>query len=70
MKQRLNDLHATIEGAGKSGINVIMLVNKFGVVHGLKVSTVKDYLKMLVNGGFVLEKSCRVYFESEMSETV
>lgn len=61
MKQRLSDLRATIDQSGTKGVNLIALVNRFGVEHGLRKETVKLYLRMLGAGGYVLERDGRVY---------
>lgn len=67
MKIRLNDLLKTIEATGKRGVNVIALINRFGVEQGLRVDKVKEYVKMLENGGYVVERNNRLYkFETEV----
>lgn len=61
MKQRIRDLQDTIKGAGKKGCNLIALINRVGVEHGIQTKTVKSYIQMLQNGGYIIEKHNRVY---------
>lgn len=61
MRTRLKDLLATIEKTGTKGCQLITLVNRFGVEYGIRPVTVKEYIQMLVNGGYIYEKNYRVY---------
>ena len=61
MKQRIEDLKLTIIQSGKVGVNLIALVNRFGCEHGVRKETVKEYVKMLEAGGYVVERNNRVY---------
>ena len=61
MKQRLQDLRDTIKTSGQQGCNLIALVNKIGVEHGIQINTVKKYIHMLQNGGYIIERGGRVY---------
>lgn len=66
MKQRIEDLKQTIIQSGKHGVNLIALVNRFGCEHGIREKTVKEYVKMLEAGGYVVERSNRVYEAPKM----
>ena len=61
MKQRIKDLEATIYASGDHGVNLISLINRFGCEHGVRKETVKEYVKMLEAGGYIVERSNRVY---------
>lgn len=66
MRQRLNDLRRTIENEGEKGVNLIALVNRFAVENGLRSSRVKDYIQMLVHGGYCYERNGRIYIIAEV----
>lgn len=61
MKQRISDLRETIYASGTKGTNLVALINRFAVEHGLRTSKVAEYIKMLQHGGYIHENNGRVY---------